>query len=207
MATLQTLLEAKIPGPETGIEIRKSVCAICDPTTQCGLDLYIKDGRIIKTEGSLENGYSHGVLCSKGAATRQYVYSEDRLKTPMRRVGPRGSGKFEPISWDEALDTHCREAEFNQKRDGTGERGFLLRIYKVLPSLPQATGALFWLSQLHDGVQHLLYRNGDGAEACLWPAGRTRSDEHQLSSGLELQPIPHQSGQLPRPFSRARKEA
>ena len=105
MATMQTRLEAKIPGPDTGIEIRKSLCAICDPMTQCGLDLYIKDGRIIKTEGSLENGYSHGVLCSKGASTRQYVYSEQRLKTPLRRVGPRGSGKFEPMAWDEALDT------------------------------------------------------------------------------------------------------
>jgi anaerobic selenocysteine-containing dehydrogenase len=102
---MQTRLEAKIPGPDTGIETRKSVCTICDPTTQCGLDLYVKDGRIIKTEGSLENAYSHGVLCAKGAATRQYVYSDDRLKTPMRRVGPRGSGKFEPISWDEALDS------------------------------------------------------------------------------------------------------
>lgn len=105
MTTLEARLKAKIPGPDTGIEIRKSICAICDPTTQCGLDLYVKDGRIIKTEGSMENAYSRGVLCSKGAATRQYVYHEDRLKTPLRRVGPRGSGKLEPISWDEAMET------------------------------------------------------------------------------------------------------
>lgn len=118
MATMQTRLEAKIPGSDTGIEIRKSVCAICDPMTQCGLDLYIKDGRIIKTEGSLEHAYSKGTLCSKGAATRQYVYSEDRLKTPMRRVGPRGSGKFEPMSWDEALDEIA--AKLNSIKKETG---------------------------------------------------------------------------------------
>jgi anaerobic selenocysteine-containing dehydrogenase len=104
MSSLQTRLAAKIPGLDTGIEVRKSICAICDPTTQCGLDLYVKDGRIIKTEGSLENAYSRGTLCSKGAATRQYVYHEDRLQTPLRRVGSRGSGKYEAIPWDEALD-------------------------------------------------------------------------------------------------------
>ena len=89
----------------TGIEIRKSICTICDPQTQCGLDLHVKDGKIVKVEGSKEHPYSVGTLCSKGAATRQYIYSEDRLKTPLKRTGPRGSGKFEPISWDEALDT------------------------------------------------------------------------------------------------------
>lgn len=96
--------KGKVPGPETGIEIRKSICTICDPTTQCGLDLFVKDGKIIRVEGSKEAPHSHGSLCSKGAATRQYVYSPDRLKTPLRRVGERGEGKFEPISWDEALD-------------------------------------------------------------------------------------------------------
>ena len=97
-------LKAKIPGQDTGIEVRKSVCAICDPQTQCGLDLYVRDGRIVKVEGSKENPHSAGTLCSKGSATRQYVYNEDRLRTPLRRVGPRGSGEFVPISWDEALD-------------------------------------------------------------------------------------------------------
>jgi anaerobic selenocysteine-containing dehydrogenase len=103
MDELERKLRAKIPGEDTGIAVRKSICAICDPTTQCGLDLYVRDGRIVKVEGSLENPHNAGTLCSKGAATRQYVYHEDRLRTPLRRVGPRGSGEFAPISWDEAL--------------------------------------------------------------------------------------------------------
>ncbi|GHT01279.1 formate dehydrogenase [Synergistales bacterium] len=89
---------------DTGIEIKKSLCAICDPLTQCGLDVFVKDGSVIKIEGSEEHPFNKGSLCSKGAATRQYVYHEDRIKTPLKRVGPRGSGQFEPISWDEALD-------------------------------------------------------------------------------------------------------
>lgn len=105
MDELDRRLKAKIPGPDTGIEVRKSICTICDPTTQCGLDLYVRDGRIVKVEGSRENPHSGGTLCSKGAATRQFVYSEQRLRTPLKRVGPRGVGEFIPISWDEALDT------------------------------------------------------------------------------------------------------
>jgi anaerobic selenocysteine-containing dehydrogenase len=98
-------LRGKIPGADTGITVKQSICTICDPQTQCGLDLSVRDGRIIKVEGTKENPHNAGTLCSKGAALRQYVYHKDRLKTPMRRVGPRGSSEFEPISWDEALDT------------------------------------------------------------------------------------------------------
>ena len=104
MNDLELKMKGKVPGPDTGIEIRKSVCAICDPGTQCGLDLYVKDGKIVKVAGTKEAPHSHGTLCSKGAAMRQYVYSPDRIMTPLRRVGERGSGEFEPISWDEALD-------------------------------------------------------------------------------------------------------
>ncbi len=105
MDKLQRMIKGKIPGEATGIEVRKSICTICDPQTQCGLDCYVKDGRIIKVEGSRENPHSEGTLCAKGAAQRQWVYHEDRLRTPLRRVGPRGSGEFVPISWSEALDT------------------------------------------------------------------------------------------------------
>ena len=104
MDELKLREKGKVPGPETGIEVRKSICTICDPMTQCCLDLFVKDGEIIRVEGSKEAPHSHGTLCAKGAATRQYVYSEERVKTPLRRVGERGEGAFERISWDEALD-------------------------------------------------------------------------------------------------------
>jgi anaerobic selenocysteine-containing dehydrogenase len=104
-------LRAKLPGADTGIEVRKSVCAICDPMTQCGLDLYVRDGRIVKVEGSREHPASRGTLCAKGAASRQYVYHEDRLLTPLRRTGPRDSGEFEAISWDEALEVVAANLE------------------------------------------------------------------------------------------------
>jgi anaerobic selenocysteine-containing dehydrogenase len=105
MNDLKRLTKGKIPGPETGIEVRKAICTICDPVTQCGLDCYVKDGRVIKVEGALEHPQNAGTLCAKGAAQRQWVYHEDRVRTPLKRVGPRGGGRMVPISWTEALDT------------------------------------------------------------------------------------------------------
>ena len=101
----EKLLKGKIACEETGIEIKKSICSICNPFSHCGLDLYVKDGEIIKVEGMLEHKGSGGTLCSKGAATRQFVYNPDRIKSPMKLVGEKGSGEFEEISWEEAYRT------------------------------------------------------------------------------------------------------
>ena len=105
MTELEAKIKAKIPGPDTGIEVKHSLCAICSPSHHCGVDCYVKDGKIIRVEGTPEHPYNHGHLCTKGSALRDFVYREDRIKTPLRRVGERGEGRFEPISWDEAYQT------------------------------------------------------------------------------------------------------
>ncbi len=71
----------------------------------CGVLVYVKDGRIAKIAGDPDCPINHGTLCSKGLASTQLVYHPDRLTFPVRRVGPKASGKWERISWDEALDT------------------------------------------------------------------------------------------------------
>lgn len=96
--------KGKVPRKESGIEIRKTICSICNPLSHCGIDAYVKEGVVIKVEGTKENPHSAGTLCSKGAASRQYIYNKDRLRTPRIRKGSKGSGKFESISWDKALD-------------------------------------------------------------------------------------------------------
>jgi anaerobic selenocysteine-containing dehydrogenase len=100
--TLEKLLKAKIPGEETGIEVKKTICPVC--TNNCGMNVYIKDGILIKVEGASENPVNDGTLCAKGAATRQYVYHKDRIKMPLLRKGDRNSTAYEPISWDAAFD-------------------------------------------------------------------------------------------------------
>ena len=104
MSSVEKLLKAKIPCAETGIEIKHTMCDICTPGPQCGVDAYVKDGKIIKIEGTECYPTNRGALCTKGASGRQFVYREDRIQYPMKRVGERGEGKFERISWDEAFE-------------------------------------------------------------------------------------------------------
>jgi anaerobic selenocysteine-containing dehydrogenase len=73
--------------------IRKTICSICNPTSHCGIDAHVRDGVIVKVEGTKENPHSEGTLCSKGAASRQYVYHKDRILTPLIRK-QKGSGQF-----------------------------------------------------------------------------------------------------------------
>lgn len=103
MNDVEALMRAKIPCPETGIEIKHTMCDICTPGPQCGIDAYVKDGVVIKIEGTPGFPTNNGSLCTKGAANRQYIYREDRIRTPMRRIGKRGKGRFEPISWETAM--------------------------------------------------------------------------------------------------------
>ena len=113
-----TLFKGKIPGEETGITVKKSICSICNPRSHCGIDVYIKDGKIIKVEGTKENPQNEGTLCVKGAAIRQYVYHEDRVKTPLMRTGSKERGDFVPVSWDKALDFMAERLNHLKEKHG-----------------------------------------------------------------------------------------
>ena len=95
-------LKAKIPGEDTGIQIKNTICAICSPAPHCGLTCYVKDDKVIKVEGWKEHPDSNGGICTKGLSNKEFLYREDRILYPMRRVGERGEGKFERITWEEA---------------------------------------------------------------------------------------------------------
>lgn len=94
----------KIPSADSRIEIRRTTCDICSPQHHCGVNAYVRDGKLLKVEGCPEHPYSRGRLCTKGAAYKDYIYREDRILHPLKRVGPRGSGQFQEISWDEAIE-------------------------------------------------------------------------------------------------------
>ncbi len=81
----------------------KSHCRLCHGG--CGVLIYLKEGKIEKIAGDPDCPINHGTLCSKGLAAAQLAYHPDRLTYPVKRVGPKMSGKWEQITWDEALDT------------------------------------------------------------------------------------------------------
>jgi anaerobic selenocysteine-containing dehydrogenase len=81
----------------------KSHCRMCHGG--CGVLVYTNGGKAVKIAGDPDCPINHGTLCSKGIASIQLAYHPDRLTHPVRRIGPKGSGQWERISWDEALDT------------------------------------------------------------------------------------------------------
>ncbi len=70
----------------------------------CGQKLYVQDGKLIKVEGDEKHPWNQGRSCPRVLALTQYAYHPDRLMYPQKRVGARGDGRFERISWDEAFD-------------------------------------------------------------------------------------------------------
>ncbi len=87
---------------QSGITINKSVCSPCH--SNCGVLVHIKDGRVIKIEGDPDHPENEGSMCVRGQAFTQLLYHPDRIKYPMKRTGEKGEGKWQRISWDEALD-------------------------------------------------------------------------------------------------------
>ncbi len=83
---------------------RASVCPLDCPDT-CSLSVTVENDVIVGIRGSRANPYTNGVLCAKvPAAYPEFVHGPGRLRTPARRVGRKGEGRFEPIGWDRALD-------------------------------------------------------------------------------------------------------
>ena len=83
---------------------RSSVCPHDCPSA-CALDVEVVDGsRVGRLHGAQDQTYTAGVICAKVARYAERLYHKDRLLRPLKRVGPKGSGRFAPISWDEALD-------------------------------------------------------------------------------------------------------
>ncbi len=86
--------------PKVSDEVKKTTCYMC--ACRCGINVHLKDGKVAYIEGNRDHPVNRGVLCAKGSAGIMQVNAPSRLRAPLKRVGPRGSGEFEEISWDEA---------------------------------------------------------------------------------------------------------
>ncbi len=105
---------------------------------RCPLRLHVKDGVIVRVEGDDTAGPDEQLrACLRCRAYRKHIHHPDRLKYPMKRVGPKGSGEFERISWDEAYDTIIEKLMY--VKENFGNRSIFL-----------ATGGGY-LAPLHSG--------------------------------------------------------
>ncbi len=106
-------LQSLVPSADAGVLVgkEKMVWSACNVNcgSRCPVRLAVVDGTIVRVDpdntGDDNLGTQTILACVRGRSIRQRIYSAERLKTPMKRVGPRGSGKWEEISWDEAFTT------------------------------------------------------------------------------------------------------
>ncbi|MGD8753863.1 MAG: molybdopterin-dependent oxidoreductase, partial [Anaerolineales bacterium] len=77
-----------------------SICGVC--SAGCGVDVHLRSGRIERIVPLKD--HPQGIVCPRGVRAKDIVYSKDRLLYPQRRVGERGSGKYERISWEQAYE-------------------------------------------------------------------------------------------------------
>src|SRR5947209_15991826 len=99
----------------------RTIRAVCphDCPDACGMVVTVRDGRAVELRGDKEHPFTRGFLCQKVARYLDRVYHADRLRWPMKRVGPKGQGQFTRISWDEAVETITqRFADIAASSDG-----------------------------------------------------------------------------------------
>ncbi|NLX63872.1 MAG: molybdopterin-dependent oxidoreductase [Clostridiaceae bacterium] len=145
-----------IPENETVIP---SVCFSCHSTCEVLIYKDKNTGEILRIEGDPDSPQTRGMLCPKGLAAKQLVYNPKRLLKPLKRVGKRGEGKWQEISWDEALDTVAEKLKEYKEKYGPqglaileGTRRGWSRVYTRFANVLQAPnhGAAGWAQ-------------------CLWP--------------------------------------
>src|SRR4051812_34228344 len=69
----------------------------------CAMRVTVEDGRVVKIQGDAEHPTTHGALCTKVSRYAERSYHAERVLHPLKRVGPKGSGQFVRVGWDEAL--------------------------------------------------------------------------------------------------------
>lgn len=97
-------------------QVVKSFCGAC--LEGCGLLVNLKDGKVVRIEGDPDNPVGRGTLCQQGKAMLELLYHPDRLQYPMKRAGKKGEGKWQRISWDEAIDMMAKAFAAAKKEYG-----------------------------------------------------------------------------------------
>ncbi|CAK7049037.1 MAG: putative dimethyl sulfoxide reductase chain YnfF [Paraeggerthella hongkongensis] len=99
----------------------------------CQMNVHVRDGKIVKTSRRKQSDPDVTRVCNKGLTHALRVYAEDRLKYPMKRVGERGEGKWEQISWDEAIATISDKWKEVNEKYGPRANAFLCGSGNITP--------------------------------------------------------------------------
>ncbi len=111
----------------------KTTCKFCQSC--CGMLVYMKQGKPVRVEGNPDSPVNKGRICDKGKYCLDYLDNPNRLKYPLKRAGNKGEGKWQRISWDEALDTIAFELNKCKGEHGAESVAFVRGWSKVYGDL------------------------------------------------------------------------
>jgi len=151
---LHALSESKVPVAQA-IKTGAVTCPGNGCHQNCGLRAYVQDGKVVKIDAAPFPDPAVTHACVKGLASGRWLYHPERLKHPMKRVGERGSGQWERISWEEALDTIA--SKIKEARDQYGPQSIWI-----------APGSSSYYNRLGNDVGARLGNLLEGVEGWGW---------------------------------------
>lgn len=162
-------------------EIRTSSCPLDCPDA-CSLEARVVDGRVVKLDGTRLNPVTQGYICAKVRRMPEMLYGPDRLLYPARRVGPKGSGDFARISWEEAFDLAAEK--LREARDRWGGES-------VLPFCYGGSNGLLSQDTTDARLFHRLGASRLARTVCAAPSGRAATGLYGKMAGVALPDFRH----------------
>ncbi len=151
----------------------------------CALHVTVEDGRATRVQGDPDHPLTDGALCTKVSRYTERTYHPERVLHPLRRVGPKGAGRFERVSWDEALDDIAARLKAIAARDPQASRALQLRRHHGPGAGRGHGGALLPPARrLAARPHHLLGGRRRGARRDLWRARSACITEYFAESQL-----------------------
>jgi len=162
------------------VEVLKSACPLDCPDS-CSLDVTIRDGRVEALDGNYLNPLTAGYICGKVRHFSELMYGADRLLYPAVRSGPKGSGEFRRVSWNEALDLIV--SRLTEVRDQFGGEAILPYCYG---------GSNGWLTQngLDARFFHRLGASRLARTLCAMPASTAATGLYGKMPGVAFEDYP-----------------
>jgi anaerobic selenocysteine-containing dehydrogenase len=161
-------------------EVFPSACPLDCPDA-CSLEVRVVDGRVVKVDGDHRNPVTGGYICAKVRRTPDHLYGPDRLLYPARRVGPKGEGRFERISWEEALGLAAERMREARDRFG-GE--------SILPLCYGGSNGLLTQDTTDARLFHRLGASKLARTVCAAPSGRAAIGLYGKMAGVAYPDFP-----------------
>jgi len=161
-------------------EVLPSACPLDCPDA-CSLEVRVVDGRVVKVDGDHRNPVTGGYICAKVRRTPDHLYGPDRLLYPARRVGSKGEGRFERISWEEALGLAAERMREARDRFG-GE--------SILPLCYGGSNGLLTQDTTDARLFHRLGASRLARTVCAAPSGRAAIGLYGKMAGVAYPDFP-----------------